>query len=440
MSRKFVDRETARDLVGQLGEEFFVIRNPSYVFPKYEPVPLAPKKERVKDLLAVVMDMDGTTTTTEELCLHSLEHMVRLITGRTTAEEWSGLDVKDDYPHIIGNSTTRHVEFLLEKYADWVDPAAFAESFIRAAVWTIRQSRDAGRTAEVVGNLRTLGAEALVDAAVKGDPDAHVARFVPAVSLSSFDARLRAAIDVYYQRYHYILSLIAANDREALASELPFLEPGAHLISPMPGVAEFLALAKDILPEGDAMDAHVLKLYREHPHTRWDDAKAGRYRENLKELRAKFSERPLKVGVVTSSIHYEAEVVLGEVFKVIREQIVAWPCPDKERDLALNVFSDVAAYYDGFVTATDSSEMRLKPHRDLYSLALYRLGLGPEDFDKVAGFEDSESGTVAIRAAGVNLCVAVPFYGTEFHDLAAASHTLPGGLLEAMLEQGMFLG
>ena len=157
-------------------------------------------------------------------------------------------------------------------------------------------------------------------------------------------------------------------------------------------------------------------------------------------LCAKFAERPLKVGVVTSSICYEAEVVLGEVFKVVREQVSAWPCSDAEKRPVLEAFADFMGYYDGFITATDSSEMRLKPHRDLYSLALYRLGVNKRDFDKVASFEDSESGTVAIRAAGVNLCVAVPFYGTEFHDLAAACHTLPGGLLEAMLEEGMFLG
>ena len=69
----------------------------------------------------------------------------------------------------------------------------------------------------------------------------------------------------------------------------------------------------------------------------------------------------------------------------------------------------------------------------------YRLGIGKEDFDKVAGFEDSESGTVSIRAAGINLCVAVPFFGTEFHDLDAACHTLPAGLPEAMLEHRLFL-
>jgi beta-phosphoglucomutase-like phosphatase (HAD superfamily) len=91
------------------------------------------------------------------------------------------------------------------------------------------------------------------------------------------------------------------------------------------------------------------------------------------------------------------------------------------------------------ITASDSSEIRLKPHRDLYSIALHRIGLGPEEFDQVIGFEDSESGTIAIRAAGVGCCVAVPFAETAGHDLSAASHIAKGGVPEAMLLEQLFL-
>lgn len=55
-------------------------------------------------MVAIVQDMDGTTT--ENLCLHSLETMVRRVTARLTPAQWTGLDRARDYPHIIGNSTT----------------------------------------------------------------------------------------------------------------------------------------------------------------------------------------------------------------------------------------------------------------------------------------------------------------------------------------------
>jgi beta-phosphoglucomutase-like phosphatase (HAD superfamily) len=92
------------------------------------------------------------------------------------------------------------------------------------------------------------------------------------------------------------------------------------------------------------------------------------------------------------------------------------------------------AYYDAILTASDSSEIRLKPHRDLYSIALHRLGLSPDDFDAVLGLEDSESGLIAIRGAGIGLAVAVPFAQTRGHDLAAAAKINHGGLPELMFE------
>ena len=440
-STKFVDAAEAQKLVSSLGGEFFVIQNPSYIHPELEVVPLAPKMSVVRDLTAAVMDMDGTTTTTEDLCLHSLEYMVRVASGKTDKATWAGLDVRDDYPHIIGNSTTKHVEFLLGKYAEWLKADLFAEAFVRAAAWTVRHSQDEGRTAEVIANLGYFGISALAAEAATMEDDDLVTNHAAAVAgkLAGFDARLRAAIDVYYQRYHFILSLIAEGDRAALSEELPFMPADVSLISPMPGVAEFLALVKGLIAESDGLYDHVLALFREHPRTTYDPAKEAEYRQNFAALASHFSQSPMKVAVVTSSIRYEAQVVLGEVFSVLRKQVAEWPVADGVKNRVLEAFAGHESYYDGFITATDSSEMRLKPHRDLYSMALHRLGIGKEDFDTVVGFEDSESGTVAIRAAGVNLCVAVPFVGTEFHNLEAACHTLPAGLLQAMLEHRLFL-
>lgn len=77
-----------------LGEDFALIENPGYVFPGFEIVPLAKKSKSVENIIAAVMDMDGTTTTTEVLCIHSLEYMIRQITGRMTKDSWSGLILK----------------------------------------------------------------------------------------------------------------------------------------------------------------------------------------------------------------------------------------------------------------------------------------------------------------------------------------------------------
>ncbi|MGE5314030.1 MAG: hypothetical protein ACM3Q4_04980, partial [Acidobacteriota bacterium] len=162
-------------------------------------------------------------------------------------------------------------------------------------------------------------------------------------------------------------------------------------------------------------------------------------RERLAGLGAYFEAHPLKVAVVTSSIFYEADIVMTEVCRVIRSGIDDWPLSDEKKALLREKFSSYHAIYDAFVTANDSSEIRLKPHRDLYSMALHALGIGKEDFGRVAGFEDSESGTFAIRAAGIGLCVAVPFEHSKGHNLDAASLILPGGAPEAMLVHGLFM-
>src|SRR6056297_2186399 len=114
MSKNFIRRQ---DVPAQLfGEDYARIRNPEGVFPAEDIIPMAKKLTSVNDVQAVVCDMDGTTTTTENLCIHSLEFMIRKISGKMESSEWAGLNSDRDYPNIIGNSTTRHVEYLIETY------------------------------------------------------------------------------------------------------------------------------------------------------------------------------------------------------------------------------------------------------------------------------------------------------------------------------------
>ncbi len=82
---KFASAKDAAELQVRLSEDFAVVENPDYIFPPYELYPLAQKATELSSgMTGAVMDMDGTTTTTETLCIHSLETMVRRITARET--------------------------------------------------------------------------------------------------------------------------------------------------------------------------------------------------------------------------------------------------------------------------------------------------------------------------------------------------------------------
>ena len=433
----------------RLGDEFVIIENPNYVHPEFEICPLAPKITKKRErLVAIVQDMDGTTTTTENLCLYSLETMVRKISGRLSNDQWSGLDRERDYPHIIGNSTTKHVEFLVRKYRDFIDRQSFQKAFLRAAWLTLAGGRDEKRKQEVHADLKYFKCNNILTdeniASWRNEINAKKQLFVPGkieqliddhsglMEFNSFSDQVRAAIDIYYQIYHEILFKIEKNTLHDLYDITP--DKSKNLISPMPGVGIFLATVKGWLGEDAAL------FYEELCNSISDhqidpvDAKI-----RLTKLGRHFQQHPLKIAIVTSSIIYEAHIVLSEVFRIIREEMQNWRLPQDRKEHLIRLFSDYKRVVDCVITASDSSEIRLKPHHDLYSLALHQLGIQKQDFDKVIGFEDSESGTIAIRAAGIGLCVAVPFADTEGHHLEHASYILRGGLPEAMVVHQLFL-
>ncbi|MCP4643179.1 MAG: hypothetical protein GY851_22215 [bacterium] len=106
---------------------------------------MPPKRTTLRaGMTGAVMDMDGTTTTTEPLCLHSLDTMVRRITGHAADPAWRGLDRERDYPHIIGNSTTKHVEYLVRTYDAAVSADAVRLFYLNAAAWTLGRGRTRG--------------------------------------------------------------------------------------------------------------------------------------------------------------------------------------------------------------------------------------------------------------------------------------------------------
>lgn len=433
------NRQQVVKLLKKLGNEFIVVKNPSYIFSPFDIYPIARANKKLSELKAVVMDMDGTTTTTENICIHSLELMIRRMSNRTEKSKWKGL-THEDYPHIIGNSTTKHVEYLISKYMNYFQNDAVLYWFIYSALWTIKNNKDKKRTEEVMNNLSVLGFDSLLSSSIlkkylncsiaidKAVKDLTI-NILKHISFSK-NQLVRIGVDIYYQRYHEILGMISSGKGKVIAKEL-FGNSAKALIEPMPGVLIFLSLIKGWLDENDL---EIIEKVLNHSYSEVKLKK-----EILQKLFNHFSKTPAKVGLVTSSIFYEADLVMQEVMKVLVKQIRESFFPEKKKIFLENKFSDYRNIYDSFVTASDSSEIRLKPHRDLYSIALHQLNIPKRDFDKVLGLEDSESGTIAIRAAGIGLSVAVPFAETSGHNLSAATFVCHHGLPEVILKHSLFL-
>lgn len=455
MKKKFANKKEAQQLISKLGNEFAVVKNPGYIHPEYELYPLAPKIIKPVDALtASVMDMDGTTTTTEALCIHSLEFMVRKLSGRMTKQQWKGLDSVKDYPHIIGNSTTKHVEYLIEKYQKTFKNDQIIKSFLYAAGWTFIYGKDAKRKEEVIQNLNDLNCtslikdQRLINLNPSSLPDAEdeaqisdylFSQYSKHFKEPDFNALVRIGIDVYYQRYHEILERIKLGEGKIIAENL-FGDPEKHLIEAMPGIEIFLPMIKGLLTSTEDIYFDQLLIdYEIKSGKKFPEKNIVKARKTFYDLCKHFVKDPLKVAVVTSSIFYEADIVLKEVFKIILSKLDKMLPNGRDKINILSKFKDYRNYYDAVVTASDSNEIRLKPHRDLYSIALYKLNVPREKFDQVVGFEDSESGTIAIRAAGIGLSIAVPFAETSGHNLKAATYICKGGLPEVILKHNLFI-
>jgi beta-phosphoglucomutase-like phosphatase (HAD superfamily) len=435
-------KETAIKTIQSHQGEFAEVKNPSYVYPPVEYYPLAPPLKKVSQLKAALMDMDGTTTTTEVLCIYSLEMMVRRMSGLLSKEQWQGVDHQKDLPYIIGNSTTKHVEYLLHKYGELVNQNQVAPEFLRAARWSLLYGLDEQRKTDVIQNLRKLNLnEVIQDIYDRITEDELLKRYSSRITETGFSMQVNLGIDIYYETYHRILAkLKQGKSREVRLQVFRDAESDENLISPMPGIPVLIPLLKGWLGEEAGWMADG--LFSEYEAATGKTLKASQKQkltQKITEMGIAFEKQPVKLGLVTSSIFYEANIVIQEVLGVMKTVIQRSPLSSSRKEKILKAYEDYHNVYDAFVTASDSSEIRLKPHRDLYSIALHRTGLMPADFDKVVGFEDSQSGTVAIRAAGIGCCVAVPFAQTSGHNLEAAAHILPGGIPEAIIDHNLFL-
>lgn len=451
LARYLTPDESAQFLKGLADElhvrEMAVVTNLEYVYARFELYPLAPKITHNLDcVVAYAVDMDGTSTTTEPLALHSLEYMVRRFTGRPSKAGWPGLDPQEDYPFVIGSSNFRHTEFLINRYGRWLDNSALCSSFIESLLWTLSAIEDAQRVNAVRLNAVNCGLGCLLDdpefKALVGEKRVDEANVSEAARpfVEQYGVRFRcdnpvalvsAALDIYYARYHSILRQVAGGGGERLSEEL-LGQSGRRLIEPMPGYAVFLALIKGWLGDAagqlwDDLRSHLAARQIAEPPGE-EEGRAG-----LVRLSHRFREHPAKIALVTASIAYEAHAVIAEVFTVLREEVAASPIADSRKQELLDKFCDYWNVYDGLVTASDSSEARLKPHRDLYTMALYQMGIAKEDYARCVGLEDTEPGIIALRAAGVGCAVALPNRDTQNQDYSAAGRIVRGGLPELIL-------
>lgn len=431
MNIKIVDQSQAAQSLISLSDEFVVIKNPDFIFPEFEIIPLARKIFQPEKTIALVMDMDGTTTTTEELCVEALEFMIRKMSGLLTKEQWNGFDQKD-LTNVIGNSTTKHVEYLINTYRNFIIKENTIRSFIESILWTLTAGKSEQRKNEARDLLKSFGIEKYFQKFLNRENESFSNAEIQKLSESILNilefkdtsTLTKIGIEIYYQHYHnYLLSLSKG------------LNSSKKLIAPLPGLAVTLSLTKGFLgEEAEKLTELLVEEFKLKNPMKSLDINPEEASINLKRLGIYFEKNPLKIAVVTSSIFYEADIVLTEVFNQIRKDIERWNISEMRKEKIIKAFSSYQNFYDAIVTATDAYEFRLKPYRDLYSIALHRLGISKADFSRVIGFEDSQSGTIAIRAAGIGCCIAVPFPQTKDHNLEAASYILWNGLPEFILK------
>ncbi|MDO8586094.1 MAG: HAD hydrolase-like protein [Armatimonadota bacterium] len=365
----------SRDIVRHDGEVYLRVPTPLgrpalYLLP---PVP-----QEFDKIDSIVMDMDGSSTDTEKLVLRAMRDMMREILQRPEFRFADKTETDDgDYPHIIGDSTTNHVRYLTSKYGDRIDDRRLSAGYLRALRRhrEIRARFDLMERDFVSGDHRVFEGSALRDLLTSPSMPFEVADRTALELTDKYGVRmdrLQAAIDIYYANYHIILEGI----RDGAITEA--------LIEPMPFLAEFLSVCKKI---------------------------------------------GIKLGLVTSSVEKEAQIVMPIVFQ------------------GMNFDTPYEEYYDAVVTASDNEmENYLKPHPMLYDIALTMMGYQHQSRRTGSfGIEDSTAGLKAVRAAGIG-AVAVIHPGTRNHDKSFANLGTAllngeerGGLRDIMARSKLFL-
>ena len=450
--KKILTSDEVSEIVRKLGIEFAVVHNPSPVYPEVELYPLAPKiTAPLKELSAVLLDLEGTVCSTLELKLYSLEHVIRTISGRRTKDEWKGLDPLIDHPNLLGISVQEAIRYLIQRYHNFIKTEDLKEAYLYSVLWTIILSRSEDRKDEARRSLRHLGLnEMLKDSKLEElilqkefnkfnsniITNYFLHKYGSRLSIQNFDGTVRASLEIFFQHYNQILELIKYGEGSNLAEEISG-KSDVPLVRPRPSIPLLFALVKGWLGEdvtflfdeiNQELKTKNSQVYRINS---LEDAK-----EKLGKLGKYFESHPVKIAIATSSAGYEAEIILSELFHNISHQIRLWKVPQAKKDMLIEKFADFRNIVDVFTTADQASRIRPKPHRDLFSIALSHLGFPQSMFSHILGFESSENGIIALRASGIGLTAAVPFIRKDF---PAASFTLFGGISEAILNHDLFI-
>lgn len=453
--KKFLNSDEVSEIIAKLGYEFAVVHNPAPLYPEIELYPLAPKiTVPQKDLSAVILDLEGTVCSTLDLRLHSLEYVVRSISGRLTKDEWKGLDPLIDRPNLMGISTSEQIRYLVQRYHNFIKPEAMKESYLHSVLWTLISGHNEERKDEASFSLDQFGlGEMLKDSKLHEFmlqkefskfnsnliTNYFLHKYGSQLSIKNFDDTVRAAAEIFFQHYHQMLELIKYGEGSNLAEEISG-QSELPLVRPMPSIPLLFALAKGLLGEDVAYLFDEMSQELKHKSSQvYRISSQEEAREKLVKLGKYFESHPLKLALVTSSGGYEADIILVELFNVISHEIRKWKIPQAKKEMLLEKFSDYKNIVNVFITGDKVSKIRPKPHRDLFSIALSRLGLPQSMFSQIVGFEDSENGIIALRASGIGLTAAVPVMRNSRHDLSAASFILQGGITEALLNYNLFM-
>lgn len=455
MDKRLISNLEAAELIQQQSLEFAVFKNPGDDYPGYEYIPLAAKIVSPRDnLSAIIMDLKGSSINVNGLYLASLENLIRRISGRTTKSSWAGLDPLIDYPNLLGIHPQKQIEFLTSRYSNFIKQEYLKETYFYSLLWTLISDYDKLEQEKAKNQLIHFGCNDILndskflEYAGKKTFDKHNAnaitnhiihKYGKCISFNTFNDISIAALHIYNQQIHEILTIIKKNDNDSLTDLIRECS-NKLLFEPVDGLGEFIALIKGWMDEdieytfNSLLEQLKSKSLFSTKHVDIDIAK-----NKLVTLSRQFKLKPVKIALVTSSSLYETDVLLTDTFNSILTQIDSWAIPSDRKNILKQKFSGYLNIYDCIITSDNIGEMRFKPYRDSYSLALNKLGIQKHKLHEVIAFDDSQNGAISIRASGIGLCVAIPSNKITNHDFSAASFTLTGGLPEALLSYNLFL-
>jgi hypothetical protein len=400
-----------------LGDDLAFLPNSEEPYPPFDVVSLAPKRATLEGgCAAVLLDMDGTLTTTEPFTCAAMEAALRRMMGSGGAA-WPGLDAQQDHPALIGYSGADNMRYLHARYGQLMEARASALACLEAAHWVFGPEADPATRDGVRGLMEKMGwGGVLEDSRFQEGGSAALnalSATLPLPPVDRLDLFGPMGLTVYVHEYHALLARLEE-------------EPPGALIGPMPGAAELLALISGSLGAEAGALAEQLGGYP-----------GGE--ERLTRLGEAFAAAPAKTALVTSSTAFEAGHALSAVFRAARKDVMDWPVRDETRAHILARFQSPASTFDVVITSSDLPPFAFKPRRDPYALALRRLGVGESGLTRVIGFEDTAPGIIALRGAGVGCAVALPFTGTAAHDFSVAAAIAQGGLPQVLAQHGLYL-